>query len=459
MKENLKFCQIIRNLNFVKLPNMRTIILILFASLLGIACEKSANEDLKTKEYIKNLDISKFERNGSDYANPKYSPLRLGKPLEQIDVVYDYDFKRLAQIEERLEGVDRKKVLRHIFDTITSDAKTNKEKHLRILKFLHKSSFHNEYLQPMYPDKGMVCDPMVLLELGEMRCGHVARIAVDLFAAAGMKARLVQLGGHVISEVFYDESWHYFDADTFGNGETVLNENGSVPSVVELGRTPYLIDLLAYYFELPFVSRSKTQFIHYPSWRYFGKSSYTDGTVVYYEKTATEDQEQNKLYGWNYYKTNDDNERKLYDMKPFYQPGAVTFKNIQIDTSKGDKANVYIGWDESQDTDNDLLGYKVYVSENSRNWSYNEFIGPKELKKFWSNTNGWKPEMYERLFTEPPHEIALIKTEHTYVNIPLDASRTYFVTVMPFDAHGESVGKVLYRMSEEIKVSSPSLKE
>jgi len=171
---------------------MRKIVLILLLSFSGIACDKSANEDLKTKDYITNLDISKFERNGSDFTNPKFSPLRLGKPLEHTDIDYDYDFQRLAQIEERLEGVDRKKVLRHIFCVLTKDATTNKEKHIAILKFLHKSSFHNEYLQPMYPNKGMVCDPLVLLELGEMRCGHVMKVAIDFFAAVGIKGRLLQ---------------------------------------------------------------------------------------------------------------------------------------------------------------------------------------------------------------------------------------------------------------------------
>jgi hypothetical protein len=438
---------------------MKTILLILFVSLSGIACDKKANnEDLKTKEHIRNLDISKFERNGSDFTNPTYSPLRLGKPLEHIDIVYDYDFQRLAQIEERLEGVDRKKVLRHIFCVLTKDATTNKEKHIAILKFLHKSSFHNAYLQPMYPNKEMVCDPLVLLELGEMRCGHVAKVAVDLFAAVGIKGRFVPLGGHTIAEVFYDGSWHYLDADIFGNGETVVDEKGLVPSVIELSRTPYRIDSLAHYFELSFRG-IPLPWAYYPSYFYFGKASYTEGTVVYYEKTATGDQEQNKLYGWNHYKISDDNERKLYDMKPFYQPGAATFKHIDIDTSKGNKANVYIEWNESQDPDNDLLGYKVYVSENSRGWHYQKFRGPEELNRFWSNSEGWKPEMYERLFKEPPHEVALIKTDHTYVNIPLDASRTYFITVMPFDAHGESVGKVLYQMSEEIKVAAPQRKE
>jgi len=137
MNKKLRYSQIRPNLNVVKLPSMRKILFIFFLSFSGIACGKSANEDLKTKEYITNLDISKFERNGSDYANPKYSPLRLGKPMEQIDKVFDYDFERIVRTEKYLKGIDRKRVLRHIFATITDGARTNTEKHLRILKFLH----------------------------------------------------------------------------------------------------------------------------------------------------------------------------------------------------------------------------------------------------------------------------------------------------------------------------------
>jgi hypothetical protein len=456
MNEKLRYSQIRPNLNVVKLPSMRKILFILFLSFSGIACDKSANEDLKTKEYITNLDISKFERNGSDYANPKYDPLRLGKPMKQIDRVYDYDFEYIARTEKYLEGIDRKRVLKHIFETITNGARTNTEKHLRILKFLNKSSYHND-IQPMYNDGHAVFDPLVLLELSEMRCGQVNRIAVDLFASAGIKGRLVQVGHHVLAEVFYDRSWHYFDAGLFGNDETVLNEDGSIPSFVELSKTPYLIDSLAHYFESPLspfrVTLKRSGFDYYPSYFYFGKASYTEGTVVYYEKTATEDQEGNKLYGWNFHKTIDDNERELYDMKKFYQPGAVTFKHIHVNPHKDNRSILYLEWSAAQDSDNDLLGYKAYVSENSRNWSYNEFSGPKKLRKFWSNANGWKPEMYERLFKEPPHEIAFIKTDQTYIDIPLDKTKTYYITVMPYDAHGESVGKVLYRMSEEIKVT------
>ena len=91
----------------------------------------------------------------------------------------------------------------------------------------------------------MVSDPLVLLQLGEMRCGHVARVAVDLFSAAGYQARLVQLGAHVIAEVYYGQNWHYFDADMFKGGQCVFNPDGSIPSVDQLSQSPYLIDSLA----------------------------------------------------------------------------------------------------------------------------------------------------------------------------------------------------------------------
>ena len=100
-----------------------------------------------------------------------------------------------------------------------------------MLQFLQDISIHNQYLLPVYPNGQMVEDPLVLLQLGEMQCGQMASLAVDLFAAAGYQGRLVQLGGHVIAEIYYGQNWHYFDADLFGNGETVFNPDGSIPSV------------------------------------------------------------------------------------------------------------------------------------------------------------------------------------------------------------------------------------
>ncbi|MCG2808196.1 MAG: hypothetical protein L6413_08045, partial [Coriobacteriia bacterium] len=68
-----------------------------------------------------------------------------------------------------------------------------------------------------------------MLELGEQRCGQSARLAVDLFAAAGYRARLVQVGFHVTAEVYYDDDWHLLEVGLFGNGAVPRSEDGSIP--------------------------------------------------------------------------------------------------------------------------------------------------------------------------------------------------------------------------------------
>jgi hypothetical protein len=163
----------------------------------------AAGVPLTTERYLSTVSVERFERRGTDYTNERYNPIRIGKPIDQIDVTYDYDFPRLAELSERLHTVERRPVLRSIFEQVTAGAQSETDKELRLLAFLHKASFHNIYLQPMYPDGQAVFDPLLLLELGEMRCGQVARIASDLYEAEGYKTRLVQAGSHVKLAVMY----------------------------------------------------------------------------------------------------------------------------------------------------------------------------------------------------------------------------------------------------------------
>jgi hypothetical protein len=69
-----------------------------------------------------------------------------------------------------------------------------------------------------------------------------------------------------------------------------------------------------------------------------------------------------------------------------------------------------------------------------------------------SHPDGWTPEMYDRRFELPPGEVRCVQTAETRVEMQLSADHAYYVTVMPLDRHGESVGKRLYRCSEEIVI-------
>jgi hypothetical protein len=411
-------------------------------------------DEEKTNRYMANFDPLRYETLGSDYDNPVFSPENQGISLDQIDNTYDYDFERLSKTEAFLKGVDRPRVLKYIFEMVTDGLSNDKEKHLAVLRFLDKSSYHNVIWQPMYPDQVMVTDPLVLLELHEMRCGHIARVAADLFDAAGYPTRLVQLSGHIVAEIFYEGDWHYFDADVFGGGETVLDYEGDIPSVAELSRTNkgYLIDsLAAVYYEV--ITKPRVNGPRYPSYYYFSKNAYSGSTwPTYYIKTATVKESNNYLYGWNYFDTVVAKDIVLTDSPDYYEPGAVSFTSIQIDHEQ-DLA--YIEWSPSVDKDNDLLGYYVFISSSSRGWDYLNFGGEKELLSFWNaaENNDWDPQMYDNLFKLPPHEIDLIKTEGTSAQFSIKKGSTYYVSVMPYDAHGESVGKKLYPMSNEIKLS------
>jgi hypothetical protein len=95
----------------------------------------------------------------------------------------------------------------------------------------------------------MVSDPIILLELAEMRCGHSARVSVDLAEAIGWEGRLIQLTGHVISEINVNNEWRCVDFDILGGGQIVKDANGSYLSFLALNHQHEKLDKLFCYGE------------------------------------------------------------------------------------------------------------------------------------------------------------------------------------------------------------------
>jgi len=75
---------------------------------------------------------------------------------------------------------------------------------------------------------------------------------------------------------------------------------------------------------------------------------------------------------------------------------------------------------------------------------------------FKSHSAGWNPAMYAARFTLPRSEVALVDTASTTVELALGGVGDYYVTVMPYDAHGVLAGRQLYPMSEEIVLRNPA---
>src|SRR5579863_2478519 len=84
------------------------------------------------------------------------------------------------------------------------------------------------YYDPEKPDPKIHEDFIDILDVyGYTRCWQHARLMTDLLTVAGLKARPVNLGGHAVTEVFYDNSWHVYDIDQHqiyvgSDGTTVL---------------------------------------------------------------------------------------------------------------------------------------------------------------------------------------------------------------------------------------------
>jgi hypothetical protein len=409
-----------------------------------------------TQWYIFSFRQSHYERAGADFCNPRYDPTRIGKPLEAIDSTRDYDYAGLEKVRASLRYVDRKKALKHIFDTVTRGANSSTEKHLAVLRFLQKSSFHSPYISPRDAAGVRAAGPLQYLELGEMWCGDVSTLAIDLFAAAGYQGRLVQLGGHQVAEIYYDGGWHYLDADTSGYGEVIRMPDGRIPSIAELnqGSNWRLLDSIAAYREIAIINSCRNSYTSFPyiSYYYFSNSAYDAGgnKPCYYVKRATADQERKDPthYGWFINTTLPDPDRKLFDLKLQHTPATVAINEVDLDRDKRSVRLVYY----SSDPDNDLAGYRIYISSSSRAWNYQTFYGSSEAQEFWSSNQGWKPKMYESYFKLPPHNLGLIATKSRQTEVSVPTSGTCFITIMAFDKYGESVGNKFYPASNELKI-------
>jgi len=433
----------------------KTKMVALVVSLLVVVISGCCNTTLTpTEEYIRDFDVEEYELRGSDYTNPRYSLSRLDKPPNEIDRTYDYDFELVSETYYSLSLIDRPTALVAIFNKVTAGCETELQRHLAMLEFLHKVSYHN-VVQPMHENGKAVFDPLVLLELNEMRCGAVARLGVDLYQSVGYDARLVQMANHVSAEVYYESRWHLLEGGLAGGGQTVVVD-GVIPSVYELSHNPLLIDMIPAYLEwyvaaalIPPTS-SPPHYI-YPSYYYFSKNGYVGlSKPLFYYKTlpiTEEEDAEYSDYGWYDYDTVLDTDRILSDISVNYQP---TIPYLDSVTIKDRTAR--ITWNPSEDPDGDLLGYIVYVSSSSRGWHYSTFPGDESVERYWQG--GWEPSMYDALFRIPPHDLALIITTNTSINIPLNAGETKYFTVAAFDEHGASVGKELYYCSAELKLEN-----
>ena len=408
--------------------------------------------ELKTSAYLQSLDLDQLQRDAVDYFNPRYSFSRIANDINSIDIIYDYDFEGLDATQERLFGIDRQPVLNEIFNRITAGATDNRQRHEMVLNFLSKNGFHN-IVQAMWRDNIAVFDPLILLETHEYQCGQSARIAVDLFEAAGYAGRVVQLFNHVAAEIFYDGGWHMFDADMLvTDGSPVID--GEIPSFEKLSLFPQLIDAVPITLKPHFDVTLQLTAQFFPYRWYFSAPSYFAAGLSfgYYQRNKTQDRLGDRHYGWESYSFALDPDVQLSSLPEHHLPGAPYVSQITVDDASDGRRFVSLTWNASDDPDGDVYAYDIFFGSVSRGWNYNQFTGPSATLSYWSNSNGWVPEMYDQLYKLPPSDLGVIRVFQTDASVEIPDDEDVFITIMPRDQYGDSLGRLRYELSHEFKI-------
>lgn len=98
-----------------------------------------------------------------------------------------------------------------ILESLHLDSLTEKEKAYRLWEFVSSQGFRHEFdYECQIPDN---VNPLALVNFPYFLCGEKAGILANLAEAAGLNSRNVFLQGHIVTEIFYNQKWHLFDAD------------------------------------------------------------------------------------------------------------------------------------------------------------------------------------------------------------------------------------------------------
>lgn len=157
--------------------------------------------DEKTgKEYNKEFKIDKipFKCNIKIPKNvkPVHQYYSIKGPAKNLNVLKEgmFDFSNL---EESVK-------------ILIKDCKTEEEKAIKIWEFVSTHLYH--WVMKEYGDESY--DSISLLNnYGYTMCGGAGALLESFFSKAGFKSRTVSVPGHFITEVYYNNKWHMFDAD------------------------------------------------------------------------------------------------------------------------------------------------------------------------------------------------------------------------------------------------------
>jgi len=284
---------------------------------------------------------------------------------------------------------------------VTSGAATEEDAVHRLLEFVQRSLFRDPVSQPLTAEGG-VPDAGVILFSARGRCGHAARLVLELAQQAGLDARLLQLPAHVVAEVKVEDRWVLVDADTFKNGVIPVNRQGRLPTLEDLMTDPYQLD-------------------RYPptGWYLRPNTRWTRGMLgeqVRGYVDALEPDERGFVSG-------------------YFVPAAQGFppslpRTVRLEVHRD---CFHLQWSPSTVKHDTLLGYRVRVGTTSRGWTYEDFGAD------------------DAVLRSTPADVLSVQTPQTCVEgpIPPEARRLY-ASVTPVSSRIDKEPQTHFQPSEEV---------
>ena len=404
----------------------------------GVNASNNNNLNDSTRDYINSLDLNSIMSKGADYQALSNAP---ADPSSYLNGLI-----------EKYKDVDRKMVLHEVFKRLTKDAASETGKEIAVVSFVQELSAHmlgsqyfNALGKPIY-------DPLILFDIHVMDCQSCARLISDIYTSAGYETRLVDMYGHVVAEIKYDNAWHYADGDFFGGGQIVRMPDGHIPSMAELSKNYTLLDKIQPYIENSMLldfsavvgAKSNAPWI-YPSYNYFSKNYYANHAgyprYVYKNEGGTG----SVWNGWDKTVTEPAGDITLSDIQLTETPRIPQIAHVEQKTD----GLIIMAADTSNAQD---VQFEAFVSSKPRGWDYSKFKGDPAAQSYWHDIGGWKPVMYDNLFKLPPLDIGVFRSDNNQITINNLPNENVYITIMATDSYGRRIGKELYLLSNELIV-------
>jgi len=155
-----------------------------------------------------------------------------------------------------------------IVKSIIHPGMNDRQKAFAVYDFLRTHMYHwwasREGPTPNSFPYGVVFDPIKLINVyGYGYCFQNRSALAALWQAAGLEARTGGIGGHVIAEVYYDDAWHFLDADQ--HGYCLLPDGKTVASIAQIEKDPITLILKQKHPSDPFFPATKNPLAPYES--------------------------------------------------------------------------------------------------------------------------------------------------------------------------------------------------